>query len=53
MLAVDLKGDLSEIDKQLAQIQPGAASDAEGIVTLRTGVSLDAATEISRTLWPF
>ena len=32
MLAVDLKGDLSEIDKQLAQIQPGAASDAEGMV---------------------
>ena len=31
MLAVDLKGDLSEIDKQLAQIQPGAASDAEGM----------------------
>jgi TolB-like protein/Tfp pilus assembly protein PilF len=32
MLAVDLKGDLSEIDKQLAQIQPGAGSDAEGTV---------------------
>jgi TolB-like protein/Tfp pilus assembly protein PilF len=32
MLAVDLKGDLSEIDKQLAQIQPGANSDAEGTV---------------------
>jgi serine/threonine-protein kinase len=32
MLAVDLKGDLSEIDKQLAQIQPGAASDAEGMI---------------------
>jgi len=32
MLAADLKGDLSEIDKQLAQIQPGAASDAEGMV---------------------
>ena len=31
MLAVDLKGDLSEIDKQLAQIQP-APSDAEGMV---------------------
>jgi TolB-like protein/Tfp pilus assembly protein PilF len=31
MLAVDLKGDLSEIDKQLAQIQPGAGSDAEGM----------------------
>lgn len=30
MLAVDLKGDLSEIDKQLAQIQPGVGSDAEG-----------------------
>lgn len=28
MLAADLKGDLSEIDKQLVQIQPGAASDA-------------------------
>jgi TolB-like protein/Flp pilus assembly protein TadD len=32
MLAVDLKGDLSEIDKQLAQIQPGAGSDAEGTI---------------------
>jgi TolB-like protein/predicted Zn-dependent protease len=32
MLAVDLKGDLSEIDKQLAQIQPGAVSDAEGMI---------------------
>src|SRR5207248_5277172 len=32
MLAVDLKGDLSEIDKQLAYIQPGADSDAEGMV---------------------
>jgi TolB-like protein/Tfp pilus assembly protein PilF len=32
MLAVDLKGDLSEIDKQLAYIQPGAVSDAEGII---------------------
>ncbi|HEY4639691.1 MAG TPA: hypothetical protein VIG87_07200, partial [Candidatus Udaeobacter sp.] len=32
MLAVDLKGDLSEIDKQLAQIQPSAPSDAEGTV---------------------
>ena len=31
MLAVDLNGDLSEIDKQLAHIQP-AASDAEGMV---------------------
>jgi TolB-like protein/Flp pilus assembly protein TadD len=30
MLAVDLRGDLSEIDKQLAHIQPGATSDAEG-----------------------
>jgi len=30
MLAVDLKGDLSEIDRQLAQIHPGANSDAEG-----------------------
>jgi len=29
MLAADLKGDLSEIDKQLAHIQPGAVSDAE------------------------
>src|SRR5881398_1579791 len=27
MLAVDLKGDLSEIDKQLLHIQPGAGSD--------------------------
>jgi TolB-like protein/Tfp pilus assembly protein PilF len=32
MLAVELKGDLSEIDKQLAHIQPGAGSDAEGMV---------------------
>jgi TolB-like protein/Tfp pilus assembly protein PilF len=31
MLAVDLKGDLSEIDKQLAHIRPGAGSDEEGI----------------------
>jgi TolB-like protein/Tfp pilus assembly protein PilF len=31
MLAVDLKGDLSEIDKQLAHIQPTAGSDAEGL----------------------
>ena len=30
MLAVDLKGDLSEIDKQLAQVEPGTPSDAEG-----------------------
>jgi TolB-like protein/Tfp pilus assembly protein PilF len=30
MLAVDLKGDLSEIDKQLAQVEPGTQSDAEG-----------------------
>jgi tetratricopeptide (TPR) repeat protein len=30
MLAADLKGDLSEIDKQLAQIQASAGSDAEG-----------------------
>ena len=30
MLAADLKGDLSEIDRQFAQIQPGAGSDAEG-----------------------
>src|ERR1041385_406504 len=32
MLAVDLKGDLSEIDKQLVQIQPGCGSDAEGMM---------------------
>ncbi len=32
MLAVELKGDLSEIDKQLAHIQPNAGSDAEGMV---------------------
>src|SRR6188472_250415 len=32
MLAVDLKGDLSEIDKQLAQIQPGSGFDAEGTI---------------------
>ena len=33
MLAVDLKGDLSEIDKQLAHIQPRSASDAEGMIS--------------------
>lgn len=32
MLAVDLKGDLSEIDKQLVHIQPGLGSDAEGLM---------------------
>ena len=32
MLAVDLKGDLSEIDRQLVHIQPGAGSDAEGMM---------------------
>src|SRR5262245_9991912 len=32
MLAVDLKGDLSEIDKQLVHIQPGAGLDAEGMI---------------------
>src|SRR5215216_4279393 len=32
MLAVDLKGDLSEIDKQLVHIQPGFGSDAEGMM---------------------
>jgi len=32
MLAVNLKGDLSEIEKQLAQIQPGAGSDAESTI---------------------
>src|SRR5947199_101867 len=32
MLAVELKGDLSEIDKQLAHIQSGGGSDAEGMV---------------------
>jgi len=32
MLAVDLKGDLSEIGKQLLHIQPGAGSDAEGMI---------------------
>src|SRR5437660_3418458 len=32
MLAVELKGDLSEIDKQLARIQPGVGSDAESMV---------------------
>src|SRR5215475_737851 len=31
MLAADLKGDLSEIDKQLAHIPPGAAADSEGM----------------------
>jgi TolB-like protein/Tfp pilus assembly protein PilF len=33
MLAADLKGDLSEIDKQLAHIPPGAAADSEGMVS--------------------
>ena len=32
MLAVDLKGDLSEIDKQLLHIQLGASPDAEGMI---------------------
>src|SRR5262245_25437070 len=32
MLAADLKGDLSEIDRQLVQIPPGAAADSEGMV---------------------
>src|ERR1044071_1125134 len=32
MLAVDLKGDLSEIDKQLGHIQPGFGSDAESMM---------------------
>src|SRR5262245_3928570 len=32
MLAVDLKGDLSEIDKQLVHIQPGFGSDAESML---------------------
>ena len=32
MLAAELKGDLSEIDKQLAHIQSGAGSDAEAMV---------------------
>src|SRR5215469_13709044 len=32
MLAADLKGDLSEIDKQLGHIPPGAAADSEGMV---------------------
>jgi serine/threonine-protein kinase len=32
MLAIDLKGDLSEVDKQLSQIRPGANSDAEGTI---------------------
>src|SRR5262245_40277004 len=32
MLAADLKGDLSEIDKQLAHLQPGFPSDAEGMM---------------------
>jgi serine/threonine-protein kinase len=31
MLAADLKGDLSEIDKQLEHIPPGAAADSEGM----------------------
>jgi TolB-like protein/Tfp pilus assembly protein PilF len=32
MLAAELKGDLSEIDKQLAHIQPGLGSDAESMI---------------------
>jgi len=32
MLAADLKGDLSEIDRQLVHIPPGAAADSEGMV---------------------
>jgi serine/threonine-protein kinase len=32
MLAVDLKGDLSEIDKQLVHMQPGFGSDTEGMM---------------------
>lgn len=32
LLAADLKGDLSEIDKQLVHIQPGAGADSEGMV---------------------
>ena len=32
MLAADLKGDLSEIDRQLVQIPPGAGADSEGMV---------------------
>jgi serine/threonine-protein kinase len=32
MLAADLKGDLSEIDKQLVHIPPGAAADSEGML---------------------
>ena len=31
MLAADLRGDLSEIDKQLVHIPPGAAADPEGM----------------------
>ena len=31
MLAADLKGDLSEIDKQLVHIPPGAAADSDGM----------------------
>ena len=32
MLAVDLKGDLSEIDKQLVHIEPGAGADSESMI---------------------
>src|SRR5262249_47159122 len=32
MLAADLKGDLSEIDKQLVHIPPGAGADSEGMM---------------------
>ncbi len=32
MLAADLKGDLSEIDRQLVHIPPGAVADSEGMI---------------------
>jgi tetratricopeptide (TPR) repeat protein len=32
MLAADLRGDLSEVDNQLAQIQPGAGADSESVM---------------------
>ncbi len=45
MLAAELKGDLSEIDRQLAHM-PDSATDDE--ICLWSGVSLNAATKVSR-----
>ena len=52
MLAVDLKGDLSEIDKQLAHMQSRALVPTQRD-TFDRGVSLDAATKISSEPWQF